>query len=88
MSAKYSGIKFVTEGFKGVSHGGCNFIAGYPLFFIQMAWNKGMNLEDLADGYGKGMGTNGDWSGIRDSSDEAIEKMFERAINFLEGLKA
>lgn len=87
MKNRYSEIMFMKEGFNGLEDGN-RFSAGYPLFFIKMAWNKGMNVEDLADGYGKGMGTNGDWSAIRDSSETATGNMFERAINFLEGLKA
>lgn len=51
------------------------------LFIIRRAWDGGVNFEDLADGYGEGMGTHGDWSGIRDSSQEAKGRMFERALN-------
>lgn len=58
--------------------------AKFDLFLIQEAWNRGANFEDLADGFGKGKGTmGGDWSGIRDSSDQATAKMLERALNFL-----
>ena len=59
------------------------FKAGYRLFLIREAWNRGEDFEDLADGYGLGQGTHGDWSGIRDSSPEAVTKMLERALNFL-----
>ncbi len=59
------------------------FTADWRLLLIQSAWYKGCNFEDLADGYGKGMGTHGDWSGIRDSSEEAILKMTERALSLL-----
>lgn len=59
--------------------------AEFPRFLIHVAWRRGCNFEDLADGFGQGLGTcGGDWSGIRDSSDEAIERMLERAITFLE----
>jgi hypothetical protein len=60
-----------------------NFSAGYPLFLVREAWNRGLDLEALADGYGEGEGTHGDWSGVRDSSDGAITRMLEAALNFL-----
>lgn len=54
------------------------------LLIIRKAWNVGCDFEDLADGFGAGKGTmNGDWSGIRDSSDVATSKMLERALNHL-----
>ena len=54
----------------------------YPLLIIRLAWSAGINFEDLADGFGPGLGTlNGDWSGIRDSSESAIASMLERALN-------
>lgn len=59
------------------------FTSDLTLMIIRNAWNKGMNAEDLADGYGVGNGTMNDWSGIRDSSDGARLKMLERALNFL-----
>lgn len=38
----------------------------------------------VADGFGVGLGTcGGDWSGIRDSSDEATSRMFERCMNII-----
>jgi len=55
----------------------------FYLFIIGQARSRGCNFEDLADGYGKGCGTHGDWSGIRDSSDEAVCAMFERSLNWL-----
>lgn len=48
-------------------------VCGFPLFLIRNAQRKGCDFEDLVDGF----------SGIRDSSDAAVEKMLERAINFL-----
>ena len=63
---------------------GTKCTAYWPLFMISAAWHKGCEFEDLADGFGLGNGTmGGDWSGIRDSSREATEKMLERALNFL-----
>lgn len=63
--------------------------ANFPLFLIKAAWTKHCGMEDLADGFGEGMGTmNGDWSGIRDSSDEATSRMLERALVFLGLLSA
>ncbi len=62
----------------GIAHSAC-----FDLFLISAAWHRGCNFEALADGYGAGEGTFGDWSGIRDSSDKAREAMLERALNFL-----
>lgn len=61
-------------------------ICGFPLFLIDQAWQRGCDFECLADGFGVGQGTmGGDWSGIRDSSDQAIEAMLTKALNFLFG---
>ena len=59
------------------------FSAGFPLFLIREAWGLGCSFEREADGYGPGAGTHGDWSGIRDSSPEAVERMLEKALNHL-----
>jgi hypothetical protein len=59
--------------------------ANFPLFIIRKAWENGCDLEDLADGFGKGNGTMGDWSGIRDSTTEATNLMLERAFRFIDG---
>lgn len=59
------------------------FSASFPLFIISEAWHTGCNFEELADGFGLGMGTRGDWSSIRDSSDAAIQLMFNKALNHL-----
>lgn len=59
-----------------------NFMADFDLFIIKQVWGA-VSFEDLADGFGKGAGTMGDWSGIRDSSPEARAKMFTRALNYL-----
>ena len=59
--------------------------ANFALYLIRVAWNAGCDFEDLADGFGAGKGTwGGDWSGIRDSSNEATERMLERALNWVE----
>lgn len=58
--------------------------ARFDLFLIKLAWENGCNMEDLADGFGAGLGTcGGDWSGIRDSSDEATLAMAEKALGFI-----
>jgi hypothetical protein len=62
----------------GLSHS-----ANLALLLIHEAWDKGCNFEDLADGFGRGLGTHGDWSAIRDSTGGAIERMLERALNHL-----
>lgn len=69
--------------YKTEGHEAFRFGARFDLFLIRNAWTKGCNLEDLADGFGPGFGTHGDWSAIRDSSEEAKLKMLERAINHL-----
>lgn len=61
------------------------FSAEFPLFLIGEAWERGLDVEDLADGFGKGLGTQGDWSAIRDSSKAAKDVMLERALNHLFG---
>lgn len=58
------------------------FIANPAMLLIREAWHRGLDLEDLADGFGPGVGTHGDWSAIRDSSPEAINAMLTRALNF------
>ena len=76
-------IKNNRSGFNGIDNG-TNFSANFDLFIIREAWDRGVDFEDLADGYGKGLGTmGGDWSGIRDSSNDAINEMLERSLNFL-----
>ena len=79
----FSNIKINSDGTFSGSRSGMNFSAQFPLFLIRQAFEAGCNFEDLADGFGEGAGTmGGDWSGIRDSSHEAIERMFARALNF------
>lgn len=70
-------------GLENSSIDGVNFGARWDLFLIREAWDRGADFESLADGYGPGAGTHGDWSGIRDSSPEAITRMTEAALNFL-----
>ena len=78
-------VELIEDGFNYTDARGNQHSASYRMFLIRNAWNRGCNLEDLADGFGKGLGTmNGDWSGIRDSSDEAVRKMLERALNYME----
>ena len=63
---------------------GHNCSANFSLFLIKKAWERGCSFEKEADGFGKGLGTmGGDWSGIRDSSDEAIAEMLTKALRFL-----
>jgi len=82
-----------TERFKGCSceggtirgnRDGMRFSASPDLMIIREAWDRGCDFEDLADGFGKGNGTQGgDWSGIRDSTPGAIAEMFTKALNHL-----
>jgi len=67
-------------GFGYTDASGTKCSANFPLFLIRAAWNRGCDFEFEADGFGKGEGTCGDWSGIRDSSDEATEAMLEKAL--------
>jgi aryl-alcohol dehydrogenase-like predicted oxidoreductase len=63
---------------------GFPFKGDLALYIIRLAWEAGMNVEDLADGFGPGRGTDGDWSAIRDSSHAAVEAMLDRALRFIE----
>lgn len=60
-----------------------NHSASFSLFLIREAWHRGLDLEEEADGFGPGAGTHGDWSAVRDSSQEAVELMLAKALNFL-----
>lgn len=83
----------------GLINEGVRFRASLPLLLIREAWDRGCDMEDLADGFegfairidpvagtseavAGGKGTRGDWSGIRDSTAEAKDRMLERALNF------
>lgn len=83
----YSDVKVLSDGhFTYLDGRGINCAANFSLHLIAMAWYAGCEMEDLADGFGAGLGTmGGDWSGIRDSSPEATAKMLERALNFIHG---
>lgn len=83
---RFRDIRLSGEHFTGQDNGYA-FSARWPLFLIREAWRQGCEFEDLADGFGAGEGTHRDWSGIRDSSEEAITAMTERAFNFLFGQK-
>ena len=83
--ARFENVTLQSPGEFGYSANERNFISSFQLFLIREAWDRGADFEDLADGYGPGMGTQGDWSGIRDSSPEAQEQMLERALNHLFG---
>lgn len=77
-------INFTDGTFEGAeTDGKYKFKAGFPLFLIREAWSRGVSFEEEADGFGAGFGTRGDWSAIRDSSDDAINKMLEKALNAL-----
>jgi len=71
-----------TETFLNGTKDGIKFSASLDLFLIKEGWGK-VDLEDLADGFGPGVGTKGDWSAIRDSSPEARGKMLTRVLNHL-----
>lgn len=61
------------------------FTATPSLIVIEWAYYGGCaEIEALADGYGAGAGTHGDWSGVRDSSDEARAAMLAAALNWVE----
>lgn len=69
---------------EGTHENGMTFIGRADLLVVREAWNRGADFEDDADGFGAGYGTNGDWSAIRDSSDEAIAAMTQKAVRFLQ----
>ena len=84
---KYEDIAIEGDSFMG-RRNGTNFSANFSLFLIAQARTLGCGFEDLADGFGVGMGTlqstgESDWSAIRDSSNEAVERMLERTLNYL-----
>lgn len=80
---RFTGIITGANGLAG-KDGNNTFAVRWDLFLIHEAWRAGCeDLEALCDGYGPGAGTHGDWSGIRDSSPEAIVAMTEAALNFL-----
>ncbi len=98
MENKYNELQFgdwvngdeglrLPSSFRYVSDSGIGTFCNFPLAIIHMAWDKGCSFEAEADGFGLGLGTHGDWSAIRDSSWEATAVMFEKAMNFLNGLK-
>lgn len=63
----------------------CNFAARADLWIIGQAWRLNVSFEKEADGFGAGLGTcGGDWSGIRDSSEEAIEHMQAKAARYFD----
>ena len=66
-----------------LSGGPAPMSACWELFLLGEAWRAGCDFEDLADGFGPGAGTQGDWSALRDSSPEAMRAMMERALNHL-----
>ena len=80
---KFNQVVRTEYGFDYVSESGMKTCCSFDLFLIRQAWHRGCDFEDLADGYGAGMGTHGDWSGIRDSSGEATRLMLQRALNYL-----
>ena len=84
---RFSQIALGIDTFQGIETGtegvGIPFSAGWPLFIVGQARQRGCSFEAEADGYGVGEGTHGDWSGIRDSSFEALERMTEKALNYL-----
>lgn len=83
---RFSHIVMGVDGFQGIEHREgveIPFSATWPLFLIGQAQRCGCDFEELADGYGVGEGTHGDWSGIRDSTFEAITRMTQKALNYL-----
>ncbi len=87
MTDRFSHLELGPETFQGIEHheSGIDipFSAGWPLFLIGQARERGCDFEKEADGYGPGEGTFGDWSGIRDSSFTALTVMTQKALNYL-----
>lgn len=78
-------LKMMPEGHLSYDEDGRPCLANLHCLLVRRCWHNGMDLEDLADGFGPGSGTHGDWSAVRDSSPEAWAKMLERALNFMKG---
>lgn len=74
-------VEYLSDKFGGCP---CRTIASLNMLLIKTAWGRGCSFEAEADGFGPGNGTFGDWSGIRDSSPGAKDRMLEKALNFLE----
>ena len=68
---------------EGVHDNGVRFQARFDLHVIHAAWDRGCPFEREADGFGAGMGTHGDWSAVRDSTETAIARMYDKARRFL-----
>ena len=86
LNSKYQELEIKADGYFSYRDGdrGINCSANFTLHLIQMAWDSGCYMDDLADGFGKGLGTmGGDWSGIRDSSEEATRQMLQRAMQHI-----
>lgn len=81
---RFTDIRLTPYGFRGQNEGNA-FSANWPLFLIGEAWHKGADYEALADGFGSGEGTHGDWSSIRDSGPGAMTAMLQVALNHLFG---
>ena len=81
---QWSNISIIDSGyFEGYdSEREMKFSARFDLFIIGKAWEAGIDYEAEVDGFGEDEGTMGDWSAIRDSSDEAVARMFQKAINY------
>ena len=84
MEKRFTDISVDGNSFSGARYG-TPFSANFSLFLISQARDRGCEFEDLADGFGPGAGTHGDWSAIRDSSQEAVDRMLERSLNVLFG---
>lgn len=80
---RFTDLELLPNGSFRCQDNGINTRASFSLFLIREAWHRNVDFEDLADGFGPGAGTNGDWSAIRDSSDKAVNAMLERAMNHL-----
>ncbi len=71
------------DGHLSYRRGGIPCLGDLPLLLVHYCWHRGMDLDDLADGFGPGSGTHGDWSAVRDSTQDAQDKMLARALNWL-----
>lgn len=77
-------VEILQHGEVTYRRGSLNTQSKLSLWLIREAWGNGCGFEDLADGFGLGLGTNGDWSAIRDSSPRQQALMLERAMNFVQ----
>lgn len=54
----------------------------HDVWFAPLSDEQWAAVDAECDGFGPGSGSHGDWSGIRDSTPEAVERMYAAAQRF------